>query len=155
MKRRGFLFAAAAACVFLASFCAEEHGVADGREPRVEPAEPTAQAVAMKTFSRSDQGTVPVLTPGESFAVRLDENPTTGYIWEVETLTAGVLELEREEFVQEPTDPEVVGRGGTKVFVFKTRDSGTGELALRHHRPWLKGDPLDRFVLKVEVRADE
>ncbi|MBN2207375.1 MAG: protease inhibitor I42 family protein [Candidatus Aminicenantes bacterium] len=152
MKHVRLTFTAALACLFLSASCAEEARVEDTQAAQAEEAE---EAEPMKTFVKSDQGTVAHLAPGESFEVRLPENPTTGYIWEVETLPAGVLELVREAYEQEPADPEILGRGGTKIFVFKAREPGAGELDLRQRRPWMKEAPVDGFVLKVEVRADE
>ena len=136
----------AGACLLLTAFCAKEPPVSDTKN---------VQAAAMKTFTKPDQGTVQILARGESFEVRLPENPTTGYVWEVEKIPGAVLDLERETFEAETADPRIMGRGGIKIFVFKAREPGTGEIDLRHRRPWMRDAAIDSFVLKVEIRANE
>jgi inhibitor of cysteine peptidase len=107
----------------------------------------------MKTLTRADRDTVLALAPGESFEIRLPENPTTGYVWEVEPVPGAVAAVVREAFEQEPADPRIVGRGGTKVFVFKAGLPGEGEVVLRLRRPWQRDVSIDSFVLTVKVGA--
>lgn len=137
MKTVVLLFLAAGALV-----CTKETRVAEENEK---------QAAAMKSFTKSDQGTVQELTKGELFEVRLSENPTTGYVWEAEKKAEGLLGLEREGYEAEPADPRIVGRGGIKIFVFKTLETGSGEIDLRLRRPWMRDVFIDSFLLKIVV----
>jgi len=150
MKRKSGIVAliAGIAGLLLAASCADEPRIPGARAQE-------AKAEGMMTFSKADQEKAQVLAPGASFEIRLPENPTTGYIWEVEHISEAVAGLEREAFEQEPADPRIVGRGGTKIFVFKAREPGAGEIALRLRRPWQRDAPIDSFVLKFEVRGEE
>jgi inhibitor of cysteine peptidase len=106
----------------------------------------------MKLFVKTDSGTARELAAGESFEVRLAENPTTGYTWAAVKIPEGLLRLETESFETEPADSRIAGRGGTKVFVFKTLQPGSGELLLRLRRPWEKDVFIDSFVLNLTVK---
>jgi len=120
-----------------------------------QPAEPGAnrnRVESMKTFVKTDSGTTCELRAGESFEVRLAENPTTGYTWAVLKIPEGLLRLETESLETEPADPRIAGRGGTKVFVFKTLQPGSGELDLRLRRPWEKDVFIDSFMLNFTVK---
>ena len=147
MKGKAIALLAGGACLLLAAACADEPRIPGARAQET-------KAEGMKTFSKADQEKGQVLASGESFEVRLPENPTTGYIWEVEHVPEAVAGLEREAFEQEPADPRIVGRGGIKIFVFKAREPGAGEIVLRLRRPWQRESPIDSFVLKLEIRPD-
>ena len=120
-----------------------------------QPAEPGAnrnRVESMKTFVKTDSGTTCELTAGESFEVRLAENPTTGYTWAVVKIPESLLQIETESFETEAADPRIVGRGGTKIFVFKTLQPGSGELDLRLRRPWEKDVFIGSFILNFRVQ---
>ena len=120
-----------------------------------QPAEPGANSnrvEPMKTFVKTDSGTTCDLTAGESFEVRLAENPTTGYTWAVLKIPEGLLRLETESLETEPADPRIAGRGGTKVFVFKALQPGSGELVLRLRRPWEADVFIGSFILNFTIK---
>jgi inhibitor of cysteine peptidase len=66
-------------------------------------------------------------------AVFVDENPSTGYRWEVETLT-GPLTLVSSEF--QPATDTTPGRGGRRTIVTRAGGRGSGELRIRSVRSW-------------------
>jgi inhibitor of cysteine peptidase len=69
---------------------------------------------------------------GETFAVRLAGNPTTGYTWQA-NVDSSYLELVYQEF--EPGG-EGVGAGGHEVFRFRARETGETEIVFEYRRPW-------------------
>ncbi len=80
--------------------------------------------------------------------LRLAENPTTGYRWEVENLAQDLLEIIADEF--EPAIPiEVqqeqgyVGVGGFRILTFSINKE-LQEVCLRHGRSWLRGKDGDQ-----------
>lgn len=121
------------------------------RQPEDPGANPK-RVESMRTFIKTDSGTTYELRAGESIEVRLPENPTTGYTWAVLKIPEDLLRLEMESFETEPADPRITGRGGTKIYVFKTLQPGSGELLLRLRRPWEKDVFIDSFILNFRAK---
>jgi len=93
-----------------------------------------------------------LLHVGDVLAVEVAENRMTGYVWSVDAVPGMLAEL--------PADPGVVpgagtetdtdtdtdtgsaagfprpGAAGGRTFRFAAEQPGTGELGLRHSRPW-------------------
>jgi inhibitor of cysteine peptidase len=83
---------------------------------------------------------------GETFAVALAGNPTTGFVWQP-TVDPGYLELVGESF--EAAD-ESVGSGGQEVFHFRALAPGSSELTCDYRRPWdKKARETKRFRIEI------
>lgn len=80
--------------------------------------------------------------------VRLDENPTTGYRWNVET--AEGLETIGDSFERAG---DAIGAGGVRVFRFRTSASGSHRLSIKKWRDW-EGESsiIDRFYATIVVK---
>ncbi|HEX2958540.1 MAG TPA: protease inhibitor I42 family protein [Chitinispirillaceae bacterium] len=80
--------------------------------------------------------------------IRLDENPTTGYRWNVET--ADRLELVGDSF--EKTG-DSIGAGGVRVFQFRTLGAGSHRLSIKKWRDW-EGESsiIERFYVTIVVK---
>jgi inhibitor of cysteine peptidase len=80
--------------------------------------------------------------------VRLDENPTTGYRWNVET--ADRLELVGDSF--EKTG-DAIGAGGIRVFQFRASETGSHRLGIRKWRDWEgENSIIERFYSTIVVK---
>jgi inhibitor of cysteine peptidase len=86
---------------------------------------------------------------GDTIEVRLRENPSTGYRWEVDRLDEKLLRL-LEKTTSGPTTP-MPGAGGGAIFRFAVVGTGSGALSLKLWRPW-EGDPS--IVQRLAVRID-
>ncbi len=92
------------------------------------------------------------LEAGEQFEVRLESNPTTGYMWEIADETgAYAVELRTREFVE--PDSDVVGAAGEDVFVFEA--VGDAEvLRLEYIRSF--DDPVvPERIVEYIIRVDD
>ncbi len=69
---------------------------------------------------------------GETFALALPGNPTTGHTWQAETDADYVRFLDQ---THEPGGPGI-GGGGQEVLRFRALAAGETELALKYKRPW-------------------
>jgi|OpeIllAssembly_1097287.scaffolds.fasta_scaffold1894228_1 predicted secreted protein len=76
---------------------------------------------------------------GETFALALAGNPSTGYTWQA-SVDPRYLELGSQEF--EPQG-QGVGAGGFEVFQLRALAAGHSEIACEYRRPW------DREALKT------
>jgi predicted secreted protein len=95
-----------------------------------------------------EQGTRVMASPGDRIVIRIPENASTGYQWEVEQV-ADPLELESSEMVP-PPEPAGPGAGGERRVVLRARGAGQARVALRLERPWER-QPTDRFEIDVTV----
>lgn len=72
--------------------------------------------------------------------VTLEENPTTGYLWNMTVGTEGILELQSDAYTPTTTSDKVVGSGGSHSWIFKGISKGETVLTFKYFRPWEKED---------------
>jgi inhibitor of cysteine peptidase len=82
----------------------------------------------------ADPGDTICVEAGESFAIELAGNPTTGYMWQPD-VDSQHLELLGQEF--EPGGGGI-GAGGKEIFRFRALAAGDTEIAFSYQRPWDK-----------------
>lgn len=99
-------------------------------------------------FTEDNNGSTVELATGDTFQVKLNENPTTGYQWSLET--TGGLEIMNDNYL--PPATGLVGAGGIHEWDIKATASGTQQVTAVYSRSWenLTGSE-QRFVLTVEV----
>lgn len=109
-----------------------------------------APALAMGTYSGSDSGKAIAVKSGETFTVKLDENPTTGYSWNM-TVGDG-LKIVNDRYVANNTG--LVGSGGYHIWTIQATKAGTYKVAGVYKRPW---EPLtgkeQKYSLSVNVTS--
>jgi predicted secreted protein len=81
----------------------------------------------------SGSGGPQTIRVGEEAVIRLSENPTTGYAWELSQSGAGALRVVENRF-----DPGGAGIGaaGQRVIRLVGELAGTVEVTLIERRPW-------------------
>ena len=89
------------------------------------------------TFTKEDNGKTFETKAGEIITVRLSENPTTGYTWAIDRPDDQLLGLQSSDYISAPGN--LAGRGGERVFTFKTGKAGQAVLQLKLWREW-QGD---------------
>lgn len=93
-----------------------------------------------------------VTASGSAMTVSLDENASTGYTWVCEIADNGTLALTDDETVVDDSDEEMVGVGGTRLFSFEGKDTGTTEVSFTLGQQWDSGETSDdSFILEVTV----
>ncbi len=100
-------------------------------------------------LTRADDGTTVSAHEGDEILVRLAENATTGYRWEIDR-SEGPVALVADDYRLAP-DVQV-GGGGTRELRFRATGPGTARLELKHWQPW-EGEPsvADRFRVGVQI----
>jgi inhibitor of cysteine peptidase len=86
---------------------------------------------------------------GDTIEVRLRENVSTGYRWEVDQLDEKLLRLV-EKTGRGPNQP-MPGAAGEAIFRFAVVGTGSGALSLKYWRPW-EGEPS--IVQRLAVTID-
>ena len=98
-----------------------------------------------------DTGTTRSVRVGERATVRLPESPTTGYRWEPDFDDAA-LRLVDDRFEGSPTPR---GSGGERVLTFEAAHAGPTTLRLAKRRGWGGAEPLEVFVVDLDLRPSE
>lgn len=68
---------------------------------------------------------------GETIVLQLDENPSTGFTWEITQIDSTILTLQDSTYTQNPSKPGETGVGGTHVWTFVAKQPGTIHLQLK------------------------
>jgi len=114
----------------------------------VEKVEP----VASVEIDESNNGEQIELALGEVLAVRLESNPSTGYVWEIDELDESVIrQIGEAVFELSVPDNPPPGTGGWATYRFEAVGEGKSELRLLYHQPWTEDPPLVIYVVQVGV----
>jgi predicted secreted protein len=99
----------------------------------------------------SANGETVELGVGQTLELRLPENRTAGFRWQIEAGGQSVGSLESDAYEAAAGPP---GRGGTRVLSFKAERSGEDEIKLAYRRPWEESAPPARmFAMRIRVSA--
>lgn len=98
----------------------------------------------------ADNGETVTMAVGDVLQLMLEENPTTGYVWNIVTNDTAVLR-ESEEPAYE-VESDAIGAGGTKTYLFEAVGTGTSVLRLINSRSQDSAvDPAEVFELTIQV----
>lgn len=113
---------------------AEEEDSASLEEaPEQETTETNDQSIT-STYTEDNYPNTAYGIKGDVIIVELDENPTTGYSWNL-TYSSG-LELNDDVYAQENGTEGMTGAGGTHKWTFKITDTGKQNISAVYMRPW-------------------
>lgn len=102
-------------------------------------------------LTKANNGESYELHRDDVIVIRLTENPTTGYCWEIEELDNNILALQSSDFFL-PEDPQI-GEGGMRVFIFKAKTAGSAHIRLKYWREWEGNDSIiDVFDVTTVVK---
>jgi inhibitor of cysteine peptidase len=102
------------------------------------------------TLTEADNGKSIAVPLGGKVILQLNETPSTGFRWAVDTGDNEIIELHGSDYIQAPGS--AVGGGGQHVFVFEAKRSGSVRLLLKLRREW-EGDKsiAARFEVTIHV----
>jgi inhibitor of cysteine peptidase len=104
-------------------------------------------------IGKDQAGKVITVSQGKSIFIHLEENPSTGYQWELDVNDKGVLSSQKDEFIAAPED--TLGRGGIHIFQLKAEASGSATITLRYKRPWEPDkSAIDHFEVSINVSSE-
>lgn len=103
------------------------------------------------TITGDDANRIVVVDAGSSAIVELPANPSTGYTWEITAFDREVVSPVGEA-VFEDASSDLVGAPGLLSFTLEALKSGTTDVQFVYHRPWEEVEPIDEFMVTIEVR---
>lgn len=123
----------------------------DGAPPAgAPPLDEQAGYGGMVVITEAENGTTVAFEAGRVFAVSLEENPSTGYAWQL-NVTEGLIN-DSEGFEPSSTDGGLAGAPGVRTWTFHGEQPGTYGIEGVYARPWEEptGEE-ERFTLTVEI----
>ncbi|MDD1706844.1 MAG: protease inhibitor I42 family protein [Methanoregulaceae archaeon] len=118
--------------------------------PVVTPTQVTGKEVPM--YNESANGSrINVTLGGETFGIKLNENPTTGYSWNA-TVTPGLIVVS-DGYEPNPETVGMMGAGGTHNWILRSgNETGEQQFSAIYMRPWENVTGTEQtFVLFVTV----
>jgi inhibitor of cysteine peptidase len=101
----------------------------------------------MHEIAKADTGKKLDVRIGEFLKLRLPENPTTGYRWQLLASGSPTLQLTEQSFAPSTAS---VGAGGMRSWVFRAELEGITRLELEQRRSWER-QAVDRFNVTIAV----
>ena len=86
---------------------------------------------------------------GQQFQVVLPSNQSTGYQWQVDDITTGILERVNNEYQVTESNENIVGAGGQEVWTFKVLQTERSHIVMKYRRPWNKLDVANDFLVTI------
>ena len=109
----------------------------------------TVAGESMK-LSENDSGNTVEIRIDDELEVVLPANPTTGYIWEVDSLDSTVLRRDKSVFL---ASDNALGSGGMEIIKLHAIAAGKSLVSLIFHRPFEQNmPPLKTFEVTVIIK---
>jgi len=105
--------------------------------------------VQTSSFSQADDGKTYSLSLDTEIQLRLPENPTTGFTWNL-SVTPGLSVL-NDSYVPSDTTGKLIGSGGTHVWFLKAGLAGEQVISGLYRRPWEPAGNGSAFRLVLDV----
>ncbi|WP_026899126.1 protease inhibitor I42 family protein [Daejeonella oryzae] len=90
--------------------------------------------MAFLEIGEKDDGANLDLQAGDRIKIELNENPTTGYLWEIGNINVKDLKIIGNEF--KTPDGNAAGAGGLRKMVFEVIKKSKGDLVLESRQKW-------------------
>jgi len=130
-----------------------DHGAPVGQDPGATTVVTAPGLTASgESMVFSDSGTPVDVMAGESFAIRLAANPSTGYVWSVDgSPDPAVVNLLDAGGTYLPPDQQRPGALGFQLFGFAAVAPGTTQVQFTYARPFDPTDnpTIDTFTIRV------
>jgi inhibitor of cysteine peptidase len=101
-------------------------------------------------FSEDDSQSTAYAIAGDTVIITLEENPTTGYSWNM-TYSEG-LKLKEDVYAEASINAELVGAPGYHTWIFEVTDMGKQNISAIYIRPWQEiTGAEDSYELTIDV----
>lgn len=86
-------------------------------------------------YDEANNGQIVPLAKDSTVTIRLKENPTTGYSWQV-NVTDG-LSIISDQYIPDKVPAGMVGSGGTHTWTLQPQGAGTFTFRAIYMQPWM------------------
>lgn len=107
----------------------------------------------MIVIRQADAGQYFTAHTGDMIEIMLEENPSTGYLWEVMEIDHNILDPSESSFFS--GGDAIVGKAGTRKFQFEVKAPGETVISFRLNRPWEnEADAIEQFQVTIHALED-
>ncbi len=107
----------------------------------------------LKVFNERAHGSEILLERGRTFRIRLEENRTAGFRWQIAAGAAPVCTLVDDTY--EPPSASVLGRAGVHTWTYRVEQAGRAIVELDLRRPWdSDAPPAKSFRITVQATGE-
>ena len=92
------------------------------------------------------------VSAGQSFTIKLEENPTTGYQWSIDNSDESIVKLDEDNYQQEPGTEDMTGSGGYRLLTFKALKQGNAVITLVYERSFEENSAVQTLEFKITVK---
>ena len=86
----------------------------------------------------------------QQFQVVLPSNQSTGFQWQVDDITSGVLEKVSNAYqLSDKYAANIVGAGGEEIWMFKVLKVERSHIVMKYRRPWDATDIANEFLVTI------
>jgi inhibitor of cysteine peptidase len=100
-------------------------------------------------LDQTDAGRARAAVPGDTVVVALDETPTSGYRWEIDSFDPTVLVAAGDEYSASTSGR--MGGGGVHRFRFEVVGAGSSRVRLIRRRPWDPASIAETFETTIHA----
>ena len=104
------------------------------------------------SFDQTNNGETYPVSLGAEIQLRLPENPTTGFTWNLSVTTG--LSIINDTFIPDDVSGKLVGSGGTHVWFLTATQAGTQIISGVYSRPW-ESTPADATMFTLTLLIGE
>ena len=106
--------------------------------------------ISEMVIKQTDRGKSFDIFQGSIISIHLEENPTTGYKWEVINVNSRVLELQNSEYIG--ASESILGGRGLRIFTFEAKLPGVTQIGLKLHQEWEEeATAIESFEVIIRV----
>lgn len=88
---------------------------------------------------------------GDSFIIKLEENPSTGFTWHFSTDNDDIVMLNSDQFIPPKTE-DLVGAAGTHEYKFLAFKAGETKVKFDYYQDWEPENVEKTFVYSIKVK---
>jgi inhibitor of cysteine peptidase len=93
-----------------------------------------------------------LIKQGDIVEVCLKANPSTGYRWQIVKIDTFKIKLIDESYTSENNNKDIVGKGGSKIYLFKAINKGSASIEIEYSRPFENDiPPLKEFNFNLSI----
>ena len=105
------------------------------------------------TIKENNQKEKYTIKKGDNVEVVLNANPSTGYKWQIVNIDNSKLKIIDETYTAKIVNENIVGSGGSKIYLLKTICKGNTIIEFEYFRPFEKELPLNKkFYINLDIR---
>lgn len=101
-------------------------------------------------LTQADDGRTVDARVGDTLRIRLNENPTTGYLWRA--VVSDGLVIIRTEYAPDDRSGTLAGSGGVRTWTLQVTKPGSHEFSAALQPPDAAASPVSRFNIHVTAQ---